>query len=206
MLKKTLLVVITGCFLMQSGYALTLTRPVVTDTSSNTTATIQTPNSNSSIDLTKLDPSTKTLDPSFVITSIMRLAKEIEVLKKENANLKKENESLKSNQSKNKETTDRLEKEMAWAKLAIVWIDKTITSNKKAFDNHVHKLIGKAWVMTQNEEAWWVSYVVNPPLAKKWDGSTPDDILKRKKTLRRIQYTEAPVSKEDFEKDIASVQ
>lgn len=157
---------------------------------------------------------TKSTDQTLLLNMITALQKELTELKNKVADQNKLIASLTSKLSQadtddanNKNDIKKLQAEMLAAKLLVSGLDKSLTTFKnETFANHVHKLIGKAWAMAQNEEAWWVSYIVNPPLAKKWDWSTAADILNKKKTLRRIQYTEGPVSKSDFEKDVASVQ
>lgn len=156
----------------------------------------------------------KSTDQTLLLNMITALQKELTELKNKVADQNKIITSLTSklsqadsDNSSSKGDIKKLQAEMLAAKLLVSWLDKSLTSFKnETFANHVHKLIGKAGAMTQNEEAWWVSYIVNPPLAKKWDWSTAADILKKKKILRRIQYTEGPISKTEFEKDVDSVQ
>lgn len=222
-MKKTLCIMLSSLLLTSSSFALALTRPATTVSTNTTSVSSNTSTSSNStvnsdlssnatldsLDTTKL----KNLDPAYLVNIITELTKEIKSLKKKVS----ENEKLNQEQSKKltenstnniqqDESIKKLQWEMAWAKLVAQGLDKSLTTFKtEIFPNHVHKLKGTAWVTVVSEWAGDRGHVVIPPLAKKWDGSTPESIKQKKKVMKRIQYTGTPIPYADYEKDVDSV-
>lgn len=208
---------LSSLLLTSSSFALTSTRPTKT-VSTNTTSVTSNSTANSdlssnatldSLDTKKL----KDLDPVYLLNIITELTKEIKSLKKKiNENEKIDQEQSKkltensTNNSQQDESIKKLQWEMAGAKLVAQGLDKSFTTFKtETFPNHVHKLKGTAWVTVVSEWAGDRGHVVIPPLAKKWDGSTPESIKQKKKVMKRIQYTGTPIPYTDYEKDVESV-